>query len=359
MVYKLRFLWRLFILVLLSGKLQALVILQYQHIDLANSSTSIPLATFAAHLGFIEDNNLKVISLAELDKLLQENKALPDKTLVITFDLGSLSLYQKAYPLLKKHGFPFAIFVSPGLQDQHNPELMSWENLQEMSAAGAIIANRGYSGDHLIRKQGNENQAQWQARVLADINNGQRRIAEKTGQHLKFFAYPFGEYSKDLEALLGKEGYTRVGTHPGPTPTYPAGQVLPRFSFGEGSGSEQDFALKVMTLPMAIAQVVVWSENKVPLHEPELPLEVTRPIVKLYMEQPAAKILTCFASGQGTTEQKLDQFGVSSQAKKPFKSGGRNYYHCTVSTDDAARTFWYSQFFITRNSDGSWYSEPP
>jgi len=54
----------------------------------------------------------RVISLQEVPSLLKEKKAIPPKTVAITFDDGYSDNYHVAYPILKRLGLPATIFLA-------------------------------------------------------------------------------------------------------------------------------------------------------------------------------------------------------------------------------------------------------
>jgi peptidoglycan/xylan/chitin deacetylase (PgdA/CDA1 family) len=65
---------------------------------------------FAQQMDFVA-KHFNVIDLAALKAFIVEGKPLPPRPLVITFDDGYLDNYLNAYPVLKAHNFPAAIFL--------------------------------------------------------------------------------------------------------------------------------------------------------------------------------------------------------------------------------------------------------
>ncbi len=93
----------LFIVAGWAPSASALVVLQYHHIsDKTPKSTSTSTALFEAHLQYLEDNQFNVMDIRELRKLIKKKATPPDRTVIITFDDGYRSVYDNAYPLLKK-----------------------------------------------------------------------------------------------------------------------------------------------------------------------------------------------------------------------------------------------------------------
>ncbi len=357
---------------LMSSGAQALVVLQYHHIseDTPQSTSNTP-AQFEAHLKILQQEKFSVIGLDELATLLREDevhsdkalsdKILPDKTVIITFDDGYRSVYENAYPLLQRYGFPFAVFINTQPHDAENPNFMSWAQMKEMSAQGVIFANHSVSHPHLIRRLPNETQEAWETRVWGEISSAERTIQKRLKQHHRLFAYPFGEYGADLKQLLREAGYLGFGQHSGPVPSTSSPmsdpQALPRFPVGGVYGELEAFKTKIYSLPMPLSSVTVTDEAGDTLHEPELPAGVSRPRLTLeFQDERLVQQVNCFASGQGAIPVVGEDSRLIAQSPKPL-SVGRSRYNCTASSGQRGRFYWYSEMFIRRQESGVWYDE--
>ena len=95
-------------------------ILNYQRV-VAPEKTPIPLANggyihpdnFEKQLRYIS-SECNVITLNLLTELITENKRIPDRTVVVTFDNGHMDNYLYAFPLLLKYQVPATFFISTG-----------------------------------------------------------------------------------------------------------------------------------------------------------------------------------------------------------------------------------------------------
>ncbi len=335
----------------------ALVVLQYHHIsDNAPAATSISPALFEAHLEFLEKNNFRVIDITELKKALEGKQGIPDGAVVITFDDGYRSIYSEAYPRLKKRGWPFTVFINTQPHDEKNPRFVSWEQLKEMSKNGATIGNHTDSHSHMIRRRGGEDHHSWLQRNEKEIDFAAARIKKMIGNKPEYFAWPFGEHNKDLEALLKKKNYLAFGQQSGPIASSSNKQVLPRFPFGGPYGDINDFSAKVFSLPLPVTAVETEASGHGRFIDPELPLGVTMPVLRINTPLAAyVKNFQCFASGQGKISTRVQSSTIVVQANREL-SAGRSRYNCTADSGNG-RFYWYSQLFIKRNKDGSWYNE--
>ena len=60
---------------------------------------------------FLKDNGIKPVSMDQLKAYWLEGKPLPDKAVLLTFDDGFRSIYEKAYPVVKEFGYPGVLFL--------------------------------------------------------------------------------------------------------------------------------------------------------------------------------------------------------------------------------------------------------
>ncbi|MDQ7036278.1 MAG: polysaccharide deacetylase family protein [Anaerolineae bacterium] len=73
--------------------------------------------------------HFNVIDLATLHAHIVDEKALPERALLITFDDGYMDNYTNALPVLKKYGLPAVIFIVTGSMD--NPSPLWWDICSE------------------------------------------------------------------------------------------------------------------------------------------------------------------------------------------------------------------------------------
>lgn len=333
------------------------VVLQYHHIsDTTPKSTSISPALFREHMEYLEKNKFRIMSSVQLKKIILNNEPLPNHTVVITFDDGYKSVYETAYPELKKRKWPFTVFVNTKPHDEKNPLFMSWEQLRKISKKGAIVANHTDSHPHLIRNISNQEPKIWREQRFREISFAEKRIKKELGKSYKQFAYPYGEYDTELQNRLVNEGYIAFGQQSGPVLALSTQIPIARFPFGGNYGQLSDFETKVNSLPFPSAKMQVVSEDGRPLSDPELPVGVERPLLKLI--SPLFQVMegvNCFATGQGKINVEKRGGAVHGQANKALPVG-RSKYNCTMNAG-GGRFYWYSQFFIRRLNNGQWYSE--
>jgi len=96
------------------------------------SISTIAVLEFEKQMKYLK-KTYNILDLEELVSLIKEKKAIPKKTVVITFDDGYLDNYTFAFPILKKYKIPATIFLTTGYVGSN--KIFWWDKL------GYIIFN--------------------------------------------------------------------------------------------------------------------------------------------------------------------------------------------------------------------------
>ncbi len=333
------------------------VILLYHHVSADTpASTSIDPATFKAHLDYLSDHHFHVWSLTRILAHIEAGQPIPDDTVALTFDDAYASVYTEAYPRLKRRGWPFTVFVSTDYIDKHYKGYMTWDQLREVADNGGQLGNHSRSHPHLVRRLAGESEAEWRGRVRSQISGAQGRLeAETPAAAIKVFAYPYGEYSAPLEAIVTGLGFRGVGQQSGAVGTVSDLGAAPRFPMAGAYAAMKQFVTKVRTRPLPVTVMAP--------KDPFLGGDPVRPALRLRIGQGPFRLggLACYASGQGRmlldwVERKGRVIEI--RPRKPFTAGGRVKYNCTApAIGKRGVYYWYSHLWMKKNPDGSWYND--
>ena len=330
------------------------VALLYHHVDTQTpASTSVTPQTFDAHLDYLADNGFAVRPLGEVLDSLRRGEALPPNTVSITFDDAYASVFEEAYPRLRKRGWSATLFVNSEAIDRGFRNFMSWEQVRQLATDGFEIGNHSHTHAHLVRRLDGENEAGWRRRVEADIDLAQRRISAETGREPALFAYPYGEYSPALEKIVAEFGFTAIAQHSGAIGANSDFLAVPRFPMSTGYADLKRFATVVNARPLPIVDARVTGEDAVNGQLESLRLEIAPGAYR------SAQLACYSASGERLAldvdgEQPL-RLRIALQQDQP---PGRNKVNCTApASDEPGAFFWYSYLWLVKNADGSWYRE--
>jgi len=163
---------------------------------------------FNDQLRFLRDSGFRGVHLAELFDQAEGKASRAGRNIVITFDDGSMSVFEHALPLLVAYGFTATFFVSPGSLGATNhwdvPEiprvpLMGKTQVHELVKAGFEIGSHGLN--HINHSNCSPATA---AKEMAD---SRKEIQDLFGVPCDFFSHPFGEYPANYPALCAEAGY--------------------------------------------------------------------------------------------------------------------------------------------------------
>ncbi len=181
-------------------------ILMYHHVDnpppAAGSlqrDLSVTPTNFEAQLRYLQQQGYETITLNDLALHLTVGKPLPLKPIILTFDDGYADAYTHAFPLLQRHGFVGTFFLVSAPIDAQNPDFLSWDQVEEMHAAGMRFEPHSY--DHPdMRNRGFQF-------VVFQILAPKEAIEARTGERCRFFAYPSGRYDQYVIDVLRSAYY--------------------------------------------------------------------------------------------------------------------------------------------------------
>ncbi|WP_448565896.1 polysaccharide deacetylase family protein [Thalassotalea ganghwensis] len=325
------------------------VILQYHHVsEETPASTSISPVQFEAHMQYLADNGFTVISLSELMNTVLKQAPLKDKTIVITFDDAYLDILINAKPILDKFNYPFTIFINPGIVERGSSNYLSWAQLKAMSDDGVIIANHGLEHDSLARlTYGKED---WQEKLTEDLLKAEKMIADNTGQNWQYFAYPYGEFTPEIQHWIKETGFIAFGQQSGAVGLATDLTNVPRFPVSKPYDKITSLKDKLYSLPFLVSAedhtdktIYRYDELK------EVTLNIT--VDDFHQSQ-----LNCYVTGIGKqTINWLNKESLTITFNKPLPVG-RVRSNCTApSISQPGRYYWYSKPWFILNSSGEWY----
>nr|WP_269468731.1 polysaccharide deacetylase family protein [Alteromonas sp. ASW11-130] len=284
------------------------------------------------------------MALPDAIEKLKAKEKLPDKSVVITFDDGYANIFDNAHPILKRYNFPYTIFINPDVIDAQRNQL-DWEQIHTMQEEGATFANHTLDHVHLLNRNNGEDNALWLERVWRNIEQAEAVIEEKTGESLKYLAYPFGEYNKALAKRLADEGYVGLAQYSGAISSNSDFTALPRFPAAGNYAKLATLKTKLNSLAMPVSSSSI--------SDPEIQggqLDDTV-MVTIRGEDVTLNQLNCFYQGQKIAHQ-VNKQTFEYQLDSPLPVG-RSRVNCTApSKQFKGRYYWYSQPFFVANDKG-------
>jgi peptidoglycan/xylan/chitin deacetylase (PgdA/CDA1 family) len=186
---------------------QTIPILTYHRFaEDCNSLLCLRSSTFENQMRYLKENGFHVISPDELLAFLENKQRLPKKSVMITMDDGYRSVYEVAYPILKKYEFTATLFIYTNFVGVSKMAI-TWDQLKEMKADGFSIGSHTiYHSDLTIPKDG-ETEADWMTRIHKELYGSKKIIDKKLRQDTYLLAYPYGKYDQHSINIAKEAGY--------------------------------------------------------------------------------------------------------------------------------------------------------
>lgn len=153
---------------------------------------------FESQIKYLHDGGYNVVPLSDLVLASEGKMILPSKPVAITFDDGWENQYVYAFPVLKKYNATATFFIFSNAMG--HTKWMTWDMVREMQNAGMTIGS--HTKTHPYLKQITD-----KVKLDEEIAGSKKIIEAQIGREVSLFAYPFGEYTEELGAIVKSAGY--------------------------------------------------------------------------------------------------------------------------------------------------------
>lgn len=190
--------------------------------------TEITPAAFEAQMKELKDHGITVISMQDLLAWKRGEKNIPPRCAVITFDDGWKSQYEVAWPIMKKYGYPFTMFLyTEGVAGGSlgGGQAITWEQLADMRDNGIDI--EAHSATHQDLREGHAitlagqggkktrtklTGAAYEQWLQNEVVGSKQLLEQRLGIKVNCFAVPFGNYNEHVKEMARNAGYDAMFT---------------------------------------------------------------------------------------------------------------------------------------------------
>lgn len=152
---------------------------------------------FQEQMEILQERGYQTITVAALLEAMLKGASLPPKPVIISFDDGNQSVFDAAYPMMRKYGYIGAAYIVANRLDVEG--FMGVEDLQTLADSGWEIGSHSMS--HL-------DLAQSHADVRREVLHSQLKLQDEVGVPIETFAYPFGQMDGFVASQTRSYGYT-------------------------------------------------------------------------------------------------------------------------------------------------------
>lgn len=173
-------------------------------------------AAFEYLLSTLKSYGYKTVTLMDVLAYFDKGKKLPAKPIIISMDDGYQNIYTNAFPLAKKYGFKFTVFLITGLigndeATRRNNDfdsdvygipvrpMLIWPEIQVMSKYGCEFQSHGWNHEIFTDLDADA--------IQAVLKQSKSDIEVKLGKPCVFIAWPHDAFSAEAISLLAPSGY--------------------------------------------------------------------------------------------------------------------------------------------------------
>lgn len=187
----------------------------------SNKYTVTP-AVLEEDLKYIKDKGYTTVTIADLISYVYDDKPLPEKPIVLTFDDGHYNNYGYLFPLLEKYDMKAVISIVGSYTDKFtetdeanlNYSYLRWKDIKELMDTGRIeFQNHTYNlhsntGKRIgTKKIKGETDEHYKNILKDDILKLQQEFEKNTHYTPQCFTYPFGGISNASLDIIKELGF--------------------------------------------------------------------------------------------------------------------------------------------------------
>lgn len=175
-------------------------ILSQESIDASSLKNPYVLekSVFEQQMRYLKDNDYATVNFDDIEGQSHSNSRLSKKTIILTFDDGTIDNYSVVLPILKKYCLRATFFIVTGLVGQKN--YLSWSQIQEMLNAGMGIQSHTHSHCNLDEASGEK--------IREELLLSKEILEHTLCSEINVLALPYGRCDgRSLEKIARPAGY--------------------------------------------------------------------------------------------------------------------------------------------------------
>jgi len=187
---------------MLIGRENKLFVMCYHEISTSKWPHAVKVSTFKKHISYLMNSGYTFITPQEFEDYLYSNTILPEKSVLLTFDDGCKSLLNVTDFLKEKRIVPIVFVLSDiahadlkqiGLSGR---KFMSVKDIKFLKKNGWTIGCHSATHSDFYRITD----------VEKETSKSVKFLSEKLSHEVRYFAYPRGRYTKEIQKKLKKAG---------------------------------------------------------------------------------------------------------------------------------------------------------
>jgi peptidoglycan/xylan/chitin deacetylase (PgdA/CDA1 family) len=159
---------------------------------------AFPPRLFRDGMARFDEWGFRTLGLPDVVGYLKDRTPLPERSVLLTFDDGYRSVYDEAFPVLRRHGMRATVFLTVGTSGGTDPDrrlpslsgraMLSWGEIREMRDAGIEFGAHTLTHPDLTLLES--------AQIEREIGDSKAIVEDALGGPVSSFAYPYGSYDR-------------------------------------------------------------------------------------------------------------------------------------------------------------------
>lgn len=180
-----------------------------ERVDPRFAPYAVTPAELEQQLGWLRDRGYRFLTVADYARALQRSVALPERTVVLTFDDAFADFRAVALPLLQRYGAVATLYVPTafvgGTSRWAEPRgegaraLLDWDGLRTVRDAGVEIGGHA----HTHRRMAGLSDAE----IVDEVGACKAALEAELDAGASTFAYPFGDHDRRVRRAVRDAGY--------------------------------------------------------------------------------------------------------------------------------------------------------
>ncbi|MEM8490388.1 MAG: polysaccharide deacetylase family protein [Pseudomonadota bacterium] len=184
---------------------------QFTNGHTAGHRLEVTAREFEKQISYLVNEGYQFLTFAELADIVYQRRAVPEKSVVITVDDGYESVFDVAWPILKRYRVNATLFVYTDFVG--GGAAMSWKQLKQLQDSGLIeIESHGKSHSSLAKIEEDTTNARYESRLKQEIDGSEAAFEKRLALTPNFISYPYGNSSITIANLLEERGYQLAAT---------------------------------------------------------------------------------------------------------------------------------------------------
>jgi peptidoglycan/xylan/chitin deacetylase (PgdA/CDA1 family) len=192
----------------IRSRLLAVPILLYHNID-GKGIYSVTSDMLHEHFEYFRAHDIQVVPLSDLISRLENPVPYNTQAVVITFDDGYKSMFDKLLPLANEYHYPITLFVYLESLSDKPGALLTFNELRLLQKGGVDVESHTVTHADLLKLSLIDND-EARLKLYRELYLSKKMLEEILDKPVTMIAFPYGYYNQDVIRMAKLAGYERV-----------------------------------------------------------------------------------------------------------------------------------------------------